>query len=448
MEHNVSDLITQLADDIREDTFVLLQQHLPHLKVHELVDLFDLLSPKAKLLVFRLLDHERAADLFAELAPSVQQSFLQHFTDREITHLLEELQPDQRTQVFEEMPGKATQRLLNLLPPEELEEAKKLLGYPDESVGRLMTPHYVAVRTWYTCAQALEKIRKKWDTTETSNVIYVVDQHRHLKGVVSLRELVLATWDTPVHTIMLEDMFALHATDDREEAVRMFENSGLFVLPVVNRTGVLLGIVTADDIFDVATEETTEDFHVSGAVLPLKQEYTDTSIGALVIKRTPWLFILVVVNLISSGVISIFEETLQTAIVLAFFIPLLIGTGWNAGAQSATIMVRAIATGDVKLNQWGKIFAKEIVVSLLIGAMLGIAGMFLWLWRWGMEVSMVVWLSMIGIVMVANCIGVLLPFLFTKIKQDPAIASGPLITSVVDATGLLIYFGLASLIIL
>lgn len=169
---------------------------------------------------------------------------------------------------------------------------------------------------------------------------------------------------------MSDDVFSLYATDDREEAVRMLENTDLMVIPVTDRHGVLLGIVTADDIFDVATEETTEDFHVSGAVLPLKQEYNDISIKSLVMKRTPWLLILVFINLFSSGVISIFEETLEAAIALAFFIPLLIDSGGNAGAQSATIMVRAIATGDVKLNQWSKIFGKEIMVGILIGVMM------------------------------------------------------------------------------
>jgi len=448
MVSHINPLVVQIALDVKDNTFDLLKKHLHQLDVHDLLDLFDLSSAKARLLIFRLLTPERAADLFAELSPYAQQELLKHFTDKEVIKILEELQPDERTAVFEQMPGKATQRLFNLLPPDELLEAKQLLWYPEESVWRLMTPHYIAIKSDRTVAQALEKVRKRGADSETINVLYIVDEKRHMQGVISIRDLVLADPKGSVIAIMTEEIYILHPTDDRERAVHIMEKSWLTVLPVLDAYGVLIGIVTADDVLEVASEEATEDFHKWAAVAPLKQDYRSTSIQALVIKRLPRLLILVIVNLASSWVISAFEETLTAAIALAFFIPLLIDSWWNAWAQSATIMVRAIATGDVKMNQRRSTFSKEILVGIIIWATMGLASGLLWWFRWWWEISLVVSLSMIAIVIFANCVWVLLPFILTKLKQDPAVASGPLITSLVDAWGLLIYFSLATWIIL
>lgn len=448
MVSNVKKIVIQLALAIKNNEFTSIKKDITLLDVHDLLDLFSLSSDKAKLLVFRLLDPEVAADLFAELAPQDQNDLLKHFTDKEIIHILEELEPDERTAVFEQIPGKATQRLFNLLPAKELIEAKQLLWYPEESVWRLMTPHYVAIKSDRTVEQALEKVRKRGADSETINVLYIVDEKRHMQWVVSIRDLVLAQPQDTVIDIMTQEAYILHPRDDREKAVSMMQKSWLTVLPVLDAHGVLLGIVTADDILDVASEEATEDFHKWAAVAPLKQDYQNTSIQELVVKRLPWLLVLVVINLASSWVIAAFEETLAAAIALAFFIPLLIDSGGNAGAQSATIMVRAIATGDVKMHQRRKTFSKEIFVWLVIGVMMWLASGLLWWFRGWREVSLVVTLSMVAIVVFANCVWVLLPFVLTKLKQDPAVASGPLITSLVDAWWLLIYFSLATWIIL
>jgi magnesium transporter len=448
MVHHIKESVVQLALDIKNDLFERLQERLRDLDVHDILDLFGLSSARARLLIFRLLDKDIAADVFAELSPLSQQELLQHFTDKEVLSILDELQPDERTYVFEHIPGKATQRLLNLLPHDELIEAKKLLWFPEESVWRLMTPRYLAVKSDRTAAQALEKVRHRGMDAETVNVLYVIDHDRELIGVMSIRDLVLADPTCTIDMIMRETIYQLHPTDDREKAVHMMQISGLVVLPVVDIRQVLIGIVTADDVLEVASEETTEDFHIWAAISPLRHGYKDTSIVQLVIKRLPWLLVLVCVNLASSWVISAFEQTLASALALAFFIPLLIWSGGNAGAQSATLMVRALATGDVKMHQRRGAFSKEIVVGLILWAMMWLASGLVWAFRGWWEVSMVVALSMIAIVVFANSVGVILPFILTKFKQDPAVAWGPLITSLVDAWGLLIYFSLATLILL
>jgi magnesium transporter len=448
MVHQIKDGVVHLALDIKNDLFERLQERIHDLDVHDILDLFDISTSRARLLIFRLLDQEVAADVFAELSPHAQQELLQHFTDKEVLSILDELQPDERTYVFEHIPGKATQRLLNLLPADELIEAKKLLWFPEESVGRLMTPRYLALKSERTAAQALEKVRYRGMDTETINVLYVINHDWELIGVLSIRDLVLADPQSLIGDIMIENIYQLLPTDDRETAVHLMQKSGLVVLPVVDARHVLIGIVTADDVLDVASEETTEDFHIWAAISPLRRDYNDTSIVQLVMKRLPWLLVLVGVNLASSWVISAFEHTLASALALAFFIPLLIGSGGNAWAQSATLMVRALATGDVKMHQRWRAFSKEIMVGIILWIIMGFASGVVWVFRGWFEVSLVVGVSMVAIVIFANSVGVVLPFILTKMKQDPAVAWWPLITSLVDAGGLLIYFSLATLIIL
>ena len=336
-----------------------------------------------------------------------------------------------------------TQRLLDLLEPEDLAEARTLLGYLEASVGRLMTPDYLAVKPDWSVGQALEHIRKRAKVSETADVIYVVDARWHLLDDISLRRFVMADPSQRVEDIMDHTVVRVDARDDREEAVRTMQRYDRVALPVVDSGGVLVGIVTIDDVFDVAQEEATEDFHRSGAMLPLRTSYWETTKRVLYRARIGWLAALVLVNLVSSGVIAAYEEVLEAVVALAFFIPLIIDTGGNAGSQSATMMIRAISTGDVKPAQWFRVFTRELVVGIAIGVTLGILGMFLGFFRGGFEVGIVVLLTMVTMLVLTNLVGVVLPIVLTRLKLDPAFASGPLITSIADAVGLIIYFSFA-----
>lgn len=272
----------------------------------------------------------------------------------------------------------------------------------------------------------------------------MVDQNWKLLDVLELRKFIIASPDQKVSEIMDYRFVSIVAFEDQEKAVKLIQIYDLFALPVVDTNGILLGIVTVDDVFDVA-EEITEDFQLTAAVRPLKTSYQHSNIWSLFTKRIGWLMMLVLVNLISSGVISAFEETLSSAIALAFFIPLLIDSGGNAGAQSATLMVRAIATGDVKMTKWFFTILKELAIGTALGITMGLASWLLGFVRGGVEIGFVVGLSMVSIVVVANLVGTILPFILTKLKMDPAVASSPLITTIVDGLGLLIYFTLATL---
>ncbi|MEW5745396.1 MAG: magnesium transporter [Nitrospirota bacterium] len=406
----------------------------------------DLEKPE-RVLLFRLLPRQLSSEVFSYMDAADKDSLLKDLTDEETRHILSNLSPDDRTDLLSELPGQATQRLLNLLSYEDLREARQLLGYPEESVGRLMTPDYVAVRPDWTIEQALEHIRSRGKRSETVNVIYVTDASWTLLDSLELGRFILAPPSATVQQIMDYSFVSIAAFEDREEAVRMIQHYDLYALPVVDSQGVLLGIVTVDDVLDVAQKETTEDFHKAAAVAPLKTSYRESNIWSLYRKRIGWLAGLVLVNLVSAGVIAAYEETLAASIALAFFIPLLIASGGNAGAQSATLMIRAIATGDVTMKHWLWAVGREVGIGVILGITMGLAAWAIGFVRGGVEIAAVVALSMVAIVAVTNLIGVVLPFLLVQLRLDPAVASNPLITSVADVAGLLIYFSVATRIL-
>jgi magnesium transporter len=394
-------------------------------------------------LLFRALFREQASLVFAELDPADRDNLLNDLTNEETRRLLADMEPDDRTAVLEQLPGQVTQRMMNLLGPADLAEARLLLGFPEDSAGRLMTPDYIAVRRSWTIARAITHIRKWGQDKETISIIYVTDDQWHLLDALELQHFILAEPEQHVEEIMDNSFIAISAYDDREEAVRLIDRYDLPALPVVDVDGILVGVVTVDDVLDVARAEATEDFHKVGGVQPLENSYQETRIFSLYRKRISWLLILVFVNLGSSSVIAFFEETLSSTIALAFFIPLLTGSGGNAGAQSAALMIRELATVDIDVRDWIRIFVKELGDGLLLGLTMGAATFALGFWRGGPMVGLVIALSMLALLFVANLFGILLPFVLVRLKFDPAVASSPLITTLVDLMGLTIYFSVA-----
>lgn len=439
-ENNVKQLI-------EERQWQILKEELKTMPIPDIADLLLEMNKAERVLLFRVLPRNISSEVFSYMFPEHRNSLLKGLTDEETRNLLSNLRPDDRTTLFEELPGQVTQRLLNLLSPQDIKEACQLLGYPEESVGRLMTPNYVAVRPEWTVEQALQQIRQKGKDSETLNVIYVTDNDWQLLDSLDLHRFILSSPEARISELMDSNYIALSAFDDREEAVHVMQRYDIFVLPVVDSDGVLLGIVTADDIMDVAEEEATEDFHKTAAVNPLKSTYREANIRELFSKRIGWLIILVFVSLLSSGIIGYYETTLQTLIILTVFIPLLTGSGGNAGAQSATMMVRALATGDVEISHWFKTISKEMLVGLALGVTMGAAGFILGYIRGGHEIALIIGITMMIIIIVANLIGVALPFILTRLGMDPAVASNPLIASIVDATGLMIYFAVTTYIL-
>ncbi|MFP4567599.1 MAG: magnesium transporter [Candidatus Woesearchaeota archaeon] len=414
-------------------------------KVQDIAELMNEIDEPQIVLVFRTLQRNKSTDVFSYLEPEYQETLLKAFTKQETQHILSGLDSDDRITLFEELPGVITRKLFKLLTPEDLKETRYLLGYPEESVGRLITSNYVTVYKDMTIEEALDRIRQKGTDTETLNRVYVIDKNKKLLDSIKLRQIVIAKRDKKIQDLMTYNPISLSAYDDQEKAVDILKKYDVLAIPVVDSEGIIIGAVTADDIIDIAEEEITEDIQKIASVEPLKTSYKNVSIFTLYKKRIIWLSLLVFVSLISSGVIAFFEETLNAAIALAFFIPLLIGSGGNIGSQSATLMIRALATEDVKMNEWFKVFIKEILMGLLIGITLGILALTIGIFRVGYEIGIIVGLSMMVIILFANIIGALLPFILSKLKIDPAVASSPLITTIVDAFGLIIYFIIAKL---
>ena len=413
----------------------------------EVADLILSLDKPHQILVFRALPRQRAADAFAHFDPEHQDRILEALTDVDTRHLLANLSPDDRTAMLEELPATVTRRLMQLLSPEDLAESRQLLGYPEDSVGRMMTPDYIRVRAEWTVDQALAHIRKFGRDSEIFNILYVTDDNGLLVDILRMRRLIMTPLQTVLRDILNYRFVSLSAYDDQEVAVEKIQRYDVNALPVVDSEGVLLGIVTVDDLFDVAEEEATEDIQKGAAVSPLDMNYSAAESTLLFKKRIGWLVILIFVNLLSAAVISNYAEYLQTYVALVLFMPLLIASGGNTGAQSATLMVRAISTGDMKLDGWYRAMGKEVVVGLMLGVAMGGLTWLLGIYRSGFDLALVVGLSMVLIVLVANLIGALLPFTLTKLKFDPAVASSPLITSMMDAIGLLIYFSVAAMVL-
>lgn len=430
---------------IENQNWTTLRHHIAAMEPFALSELISELPDRDGVIVFRLLPREIANETFHYLSQEVQEQLIHGLADKQsrLTDLLNELKPDDRTALLEEMPGHVSQKLIQLLSPEERQIALQLLGYPDDSIGRLMTPDYVAVKHYFTIAQTLEHIRLFGSDSETLSVIYVVDNDWKLVDDVKIRDILLSDPAASISDIMDHRYVALSAFDDQETATHVFQDHDRVALPVTDSDGILLGIVTIDDVMDVVEEEATEDFHKFGSIQDAVFNPLKASVLFLYQKRILWLFILVFMNVFSGAALSVFEHTIESLVALVFFLPLLIGSGGNAGAQSATLIIRALATGDVELKDWFHLVGKEVLVSLLLGATMAL-GVSLVASLRAPEIIVVVGISMICIVLVGSILGLLLPFIFHRFKLDPATASAPLITSIADISGVLIYFTIAN----
>ncbi|RJQ34316.1 magnesium transporter [Candidatus Parcubacteria bacterium] len=413
----------------------------------DIAELLMRLEKRDRVLLFRALPRDISADAFSELTHDDAQAFLHELSDEETRGLLAELEPDDRAELLGELPGVVVQRLLNLLDPKDREKTQVILGYPEESIGRLMTPGYVALRPEWTAGEALAHIRKRDPKSETVSVLYVTDDKWHLVGVLKLRKLIFAEPDTVIETIMNTSVIKGNANDDREKAVELMSRYDLAALPVVDSANVLVGIVTFDDVMDVAQEETTEDIYRSAGVESLEVNLNKASVRLLYSSRVGWLVVLIFVNLMAGAIIVHFEETISHALVLVSFLPLLIAGAGNAGSQAATLAVRSLATGEVKMKDWFQLTAKELAVAAALGVTMGFVVWFLGIWRAGPEIAVVVTLTMILVVVIGSLVGLSLPFLLHKLKLDPAVASSPLIATVSDVIGVFIYLSIASILL-
>lgn len=431
-----------------------LAELLNNLNISDIKDLVDELPEKGATFI-ELLTIGRAVHAFSILDFPVQERIIKRLSGPRIAELINALPPDDRTAFFEELHGDVVKQLIILLPAEERKEALSLLGYKEDSVGRLMTPDYVAVQKDWTISKVLEHIRRFGVNSETIDVIYVIDDNGVLLDDLMIRKVLLATPDALISDLTDDRLIALNVNDPQEDAIEIFRLNNRVALPVTDEDGILLGIVTIDDILWLAKEEYTEDIQKIGGMEALDEPYLDTPIMRLFKKRIGWLVILFMGEMLTATAMGFFEDQIAKATVLALFIPLIISSGGNSGSQASTLIIQAMALGEVTVKNWFRIIRREILQGLMLGGVLGIVGflrIFIWhflfpdlygeLW---FLIGIVVGTSLIGVVLWGTIAGSMLPLILKRLGADPASSSAPFVATLVDVTGLIIYFSLAML---
>lgn len=407
--------------------------------------------------IFRLLPRGLAGRTFAHLPADHQEGLLHSLTAEQTRDVLAAMTPDDQARLLEELPAEVTRRILDALPPDELRAARDLLGFPPASVGRYMTPRYVALRPDMTAADALAHIRRTGRDQETLAVVYAVDADGQLLKELRLGTLVLADPIARVADIPDRSLVAIPATTDREEAVAAFRKYDRVALPVTDRDGKMLGIITADDVLDVAERAATEDMQKAGGMEALDAPYLEVGFVRMLWKRGGWLSILFLGEMLTATAMAYFEGEIAKAVVLAMFVPLIISSGGNSGSQAATLVVRALALRELRLRDWARVLGREARAGITLGAWLGLLG-FLRVAAWHhlgvydygphhLLIGLTVWISLIGVVTFGSVSGGMLPLLLRRLGFDPATCSAPFVATLVDVTGLVIYFSVAALIL-
>jgi magnesium transporter len=450
------DIQIVFEDAISARDFAGLRDAVDDLPPSELAPLIQDLPIERQTTIFRILPRRLAARTFEYLPLKEQEEMLRALAQEDVTAILNEMSPDDRTMLLEELPAAATRQMLALLNDEERAEAVKLLGYPEGSVGRFMTPHYIAVRPHWTVPEVLDYVRRHGQDSETLNMIYVVDEDGVLIDDIRMRKFLLADPDLRVADLMDDRFTSLKATDDEQTAVNVFRQADLAALPVTDSEGVLIGIVTNDDILDVAEELATEDIQRIGGSEALDEPYMKIAFHQMVRKRASWLVILFLGEMLTATAMGFFEEEIKRAVVLALFVPLIISSGGNSGSQAATLVIRALALGEVRLRDWWRIMRREVFSGLALGSILGAIG-FLRISIWSafsdmygphwFLVALTVGVALVGIVLWGTLSGSMLPLILRKLGFDPASSSAPFVATLVDVTGLVIYFSVAAIVL-
>lgn len=422
----------------------------------DVAELLENLEQGPRLIVFRVLPRDLESEVFAYLSVDTQENLLKQLSLEQRNQILDDMAPDDRTALLEELPGELSRQILAGLPSEAQKEVRQLLGYPHDSVGRLMTPDFVSVRPQWTVRQALDYIRKHGQDAETINVIYVTDERERLIDDLRIRQLILADPDGAIANLMDENFVALKATDPQEEAALVMQKYDRVALPVVDTSGVLVGIVTGDDVLDVVQEAATEDIQRFGGTEALEEPYLRAGLMDMIRKRAGWLTVLFLGEMLTATAMGYFEHELRRAIVLALFIPLIISSGGNSGSQATSLIIRAFAVGEIELRDWYRVFTRELLSGLALGGVLGvIAFLRITLWPGTAEIygehytliAVTVALALAGVVLFGSLVGSMLPFILRRVGLDPAVSSAPFVATLVDVTGLVIYFTVATVVL-
>lgn len=454
MKKDIQQLTEQTRLLIEAGDIRMLRVFLDDLNISDVEDLIDELPEQAPLLIDTM-SINRAINVFRILDSPTQERVITKLSGSKISEIINGLPPDDRTDFLGELKNQELQhRLITHLSPEDRKEVFTLLSYPEDSIGRMMTPDFLAISKDYTVEETLDYIRKNGKNSETIDVIYVVDDSGILIDDLRIKELLISDPKTLISDLMDGRLIYLRAQDPVEEGIKIFKMNNRVALPVIDMSGILLGIVTIDDILWVADEEYSEDMQRMGGTSALEEPYLDLPVYKLIWKRAGWLIVLFLGELLTASVMQYYEDQLAQVIVLALFLPLMISSGGNSGSQASTLVIQAMATGEVKLRDWWLVFRREVISGLSLGIILGIIGFFrIFIWHtifphlygehWIM-VGSTVSLSLVGIVLWGSLIGSMLPFILRRLGADPATSSAPFVATIVDVTGLMIYLSIAS----
>lgn len=447
----------EIAELVRDGRWGELREILHEIPFADVAEILAELEPEQAALAFRFLTRDDAGEVFAYLAPEKQEELIQKLGAEGASRVVEGMSADDRAKLIDELPGPIAQRIVASLSPQERKVTQAILGYPPRSVGRLMSPDYITVRPEWTCQQAIDHIRKHGRDAETINVVYIVDDAGHLIDDIRLRQVLLAPPETRVHDLMNRSFYTLRADQPQEEAVQMMARYDRTALPVVDSFGILVGVVTVDDVVDVAQQEATEVIQKLGGTGALEEPYMQTGHLEMYHKRGFWLSALFIGQTVTIFVLGHFQDKIDKATELSVVMPLVMSCGGNSGSQAAALVTRALALGEVSAADWARIARKEFVTSSMLAATLGFMGFLCveFFARLTSQVStehphylgVTVGLSIAAVVLWGTTLGSLLPLLLKKWGFDPATASSPMVATLMDASGTLIYFGLAILIL-
>jgi len=447
----MEEMVEQIEMLLEQGDNQKLQEYLNNLNISDVEHLIDELPDKGPLFI-QTLALNRAVNVFRILDFPTQERIIKKLSGQKITELINELPPDDRTALFSEMHGDTVKNLILHLSPDDRREALSLLGYKEDSVGRLMTPDYIAVKSSWNVERVLSHIRRYGKNSETIDVIYVIDDRGVLLDDIRIREILLVAPETKVSDLMDNRLIALNVSDPQEEAINVFRMNNRVALPVTDNEDILLGIVTVDDILWIANEEYTEDIQKIGGTEALDEPYLDMPLFKLIKKRVGWLIILFLSEMLTATAMGFFENEIAKQVVLALFVPLIISSGGNSGSQASTLIIQAMALGEVTVNDWWRVMRREIISGLMLGATLGVVG-FMRIYAWTfftniygphwILVGFTVGFALVGVVLWGSLAGSMLPLLLKRLGADPATSSAPFVATLVDVTGLVIYFSIA-----
>lgn len=459
MDEKLLQLEEQIFELIEKRRFVQLKQVLSEMQPADIAEIFDQAKDKEIPVLFRILPKELAAEVFVEFESDKQEILVNSFSDSELREMLDELFLDDAADIVEEMPASVAKRILKNTDANTRRMINQLLAYPDDSAGSIMTTEYIDLKRNMTVDEALDRIRKIGFDTETIYTCYVIGSRRKLFGTISLRDLLLNSKDAVVGDLMDENVVSVNTLDDKEEVATLFDRYDMLALPVVDKEGRLVGIITVDDAIDVIQEEASEDIEKMAAILPSEKTYLKTGVFETFKSRIPWLLLLMISATFTGAIISSFEAKLTQCIALVAFIPMLMGTGGNSGSQTSVSVIRAISLGDIEFRDIAKVIWKELRVAVIVGVVLGAINFtklylvdFMWLGTFdtGAELAEMstICLTLILVIIVAKILGAVLPIVAKKCGLDPAVMASPLVTTILDAVSLLIYFGIAAVLVI